>query len=84
MLKPDGQVLLIEFHPASSPTIMGKLTHLSIAFIEFLAGWEHYSNSRQFLSQGGIPNLTDGKELVVRKTKVVGNGNLGVYLLGLY
>jgi ubiquinone/menaquinone biosynthesis C-methylase UbiE len=83
VLKPDGQILLIDFHPYSTHTIIGTLTYLSIAIIEFFAGWEHFSNSRQFLSHGGIPKLTYGQELVLRKSKVVGNGNLGIYLLGL-
>lgn len=83
VLKPEGQILLIDFHPDSNRTLMGKLTYLVIAFVELFAGWEHYSNSRQFLSQGGIPKLTESQALGLRKMKVVGNGNIGLYLLAL-
>jgi ubiquinone/menaquinone biosynthesis C-methylase UbiE len=81
VLKPDGQILLIDFHPLKAKSIKGKLTHFFISTIEFFAGWEHFSNSRDFLSQGGIPKLAIGRGLKIRKTFVVGNGNLGVYLL---
>lgn len=83
VLKPEGQILLIDFHPDSNRTLMGKLTYLVITFVELFAGWEHYSNSRQFLSQGGIPKLTESQALGLRKMKVVGNGNIGLYLLAL-
>ena len=81
VIKPGGQILLIDFHPVSNHTIMGKLTYLAIAIIEFFAGWEHFSHSRQFLSEGGIPNIADSQKLILRKREMVVNGNLGVYLL---
>jgi ubiquinone/menaquinone biosynthesis C-methylase UbiE len=81
VLKPDGQILLIDFHPLEAKSIKGKLTLFFISTIEFFAGWEHFSNSRDFLSQGGIPKLALGGGLKIRKTFVVGNGNLGIYLL---
>ena len=59
----------------------GKLTHAFISTIEFFAGWDHFSNSRDFLAHGGIPPLAADCGLQNRKTFVVGNGNLGVYLL---
>jgi ubiquinone/menaquinone biosynthesis C-methylase UbiE len=83
VLKPDGQILLIDFHPLETRSIKGKLTHFLISSIEFFAGWEHFSNSRDFLSQGGIPTLAIGQGLKICKIFVVGNGNLGVYLLRL-
>jgi ubiquinone/menaquinone biosynthesis C-methylase UbiE len=81
VLKPEGQILLIDFRLMEARSIKGKLTHFFISTIEFFAGWEHFSNSRNFLSQGGIPKLALGQGLKIRKTFVVGNGNLGVYLL---
>ena len=82
VLKPGGQILLVDFHPDSSRMMIGKLTYLAIAIIEFFAGWEHFSHSRQFLTQGGIPGIADSQNLILRKTRVVANGNLGIYLLG--
>ena len=83
VLQPDGYILLIDFHPLEARSIKGKLTFFFISTIEFFAGWEHFSNSRDFLSRGGIPKLAKDQGLKIRKTFVVGNGNLGVYLLRL-
>jgi hypothetical protein len=83
LLKPDGQILLVDFHPEAGRSIKGRLTYYFISTIEFFAGWEHFRNSRDFLSRGGIPKLVKGQGLKIRKTFVVGNGNLGVYLLRL-
>ena len=83
VLQPEGQILLIDFHFQNKRSIKGKLTHAFISMIEFFAGWEHFSNSRDFLAQGGIPPLAADHGLQNRKTFVVGNGNLGVYLLRL-
>jgi ubiquinone/menaquinone biosynthesis C-methylase UbiE len=80
VLKPEGQILMIDFHPAASRSIIGNLTYFAISIVEFFAGWEHFRNSRYFLSQGGIPNLTDSRGLALRKTVVLVNGNLGIYL----
>lgn len=83
VLKLDGQILLVDFHPKATGSIKGQLTYYFISTIEFFAGWEHFSNSRDFLSRGGVPKLAVGQGLKIRKTFVVGNGNLGVYLLRL-
>jgi ubiquinone/menaquinone biosynthesis C-methylase UbiE len=83
VLQPDGRILLVDFHPEVARSIQGRLTYIFISLIEFFAGWEHFSNSRDFLSQGGIPHLAMGQGLKMRKIFVVGNGNLGVYLMRL-
>jgi len=81
VLKPDGQILLVDFHVQAKRSFLGKLTYAFISVIEFFAGWEHFSNSRDFLANGGIPTLVSGLELEIQKSIIVGNGNLGVYLL---
>lgn len=83
LLKPDGQILLVDFHPEAARPIKGRLTYYFISTIEFFAGWEHFRNSRDFLSRGGIPKLAMDQRLKIHKTFVVGNGNLGVYLMRL-
>ena len=79
----DGRILLVDFHPGPVNSMKGKLTEIFISSVEFLAGWEHYSNSRDFLSRGGIPNLVSNHHLKVRKKFIVGDGNLGIFLLYL-
>ncbi|UCD43100.1 MAG: class I SAM-dependent methyltransferase [Chloroflexota bacterium] len=83
VLKPGGQLLLIDFHRTEDRSIKGNLTYFAISILEFFAGREHYNNSRQFLSQGGIPTLTDKWGLSLQKTIVLSNGNIGIYLLNL-
>ena len=83
VLKSDGKIMLIDFHSQNHNSLWGKLTHVFISAIEFFAGWEHFSNSRDFLANGGIPDLVAGTGLKIQKSIVVGNGNLGIYLLHL-
>lgn len=81
VLAPSGQILLIDFHSPDNRSLPGYLMHIFNSAIEFLAGWEHYSNSRNFLASGGIPSLAAEFGLKNRKSIVVGNGNMGIYLL---
>jgi ubiquinone/menaquinone biosynthesis C-methylase UbiE len=83
VLQPEGQILLIDFHVQDKRSFTGKLIFIFISMIEFFAGWEHFNNSRDFLSHGGIPPLAAAQGLRNRKSIVVGKGNLGVYLLRL-
>jgi ubiquinone/menaquinone biosynthesis C-methylase UbiE len=83
VLQPEGKILLIDFHVQDKRSFTGKLIFIFISMIEFFAGWEHFNNSRDFLSHGGIPPLAAAQGLRNRKSIVVGNGNLGVYLLRL-
>lgn len=83
VIKPGGQILIIDFHNQDGNAFLGKLTYAFIRCIEFFAGWEHFSNSRDFLSRGGLPRLAQDLGLIIRKSVLAGNGNLGVYLLSL-
>lgn len=83
LLKPGGQILLIDFHPVGNKSLNGKLTYLAISVLEFFAGKEHFRNSRDFLSKGGVPRIAAEQGFSLRKSEVLGNGNLGVYLLSL-
>ena len=81
VLRPGGQILLVDFHVQERRSISGKFAHAFISVIEFFAGREHFSNSRDFLAKGGIPPIADDLGLRIRKSFIVGYGNLGVYLL---
>jgi ubiquinone/menaquinone biosynthesis C-methylase UbiE len=83
VVHPDGRILLVDFHPGPLNSIKGKLTKFLISSVEFMAGWEHYSNSRDFLSRGGIPYLASNHHLKVRKKIIVRDGNFGIFLLNL-
>jgi ubiquinone/menaquinone biosynthesis C-methylase UbiE len=83
VIKPGGQIMIIDFHNQDGRSFLGKLTYAFIRGIEFFAGWEHFSNSRDFLSRGVLPRLAQDLGLMIRKTFLAGNGNLGIYLLRL-
>ena len=83
VLQPEGRILLIDFHPGMKDSLRGKVTEFLISTVEFFAGWEHFSNSRDFLARGGIPRLAASHRLNIRKTIVVRDGNIGLYLLRL-
>lgn len=82
VLQPGGQLILIDFHPQDSRPLKGKLTYGLISAIEFLAGWDHYNNSRDFLTRGGVSSLAGVVGLKICRSAVKGNGNLGIYLIG--
>jgi demethylmenaquinone methyltransferase/2-methoxy-6-polyprenyl-1,4-benzoquinol methylase len=84
VMRADGNLLLIDLHPVGDGSIKRKLTKFSISTVELLAGREHFSNSRIFLSRGGIPGLAEEYNLQMRKKFLVADGNLGIYLLSLH
>lgn len=81
VVRTDGRILIVDFHSGPVKSIKGMLTKFVISTVEFLAGWEHYSNSRDFLYQGGIPLLASSHRLELIKEIVVWDGNLGIYIL---
>lgn len=83
VLKPEGHILLIDFHSRANNTLLGRLTRFVISSIELAAGWEHFSNSRDFLLRGGVPELAAIHRLKIPKMLTVASGNIGIYLLKL-
>jgi ubiquinone/menaquinone biosynthesis C-methylase UbiE len=83
VVRRDGRILFIDFHPGPVKSIRGKLTQFIISSVEFIAGREHFSNSRDFLSRGGVPSLASNHGLKVEKELFIWDGNLGIYLLNL-
>ena len=81
MLAPEGSVLVVDYvpgllhHPRGWPT-----RGLSLA-AERLAGRTHFRGYLSFMRAGGIPALVEGGPLAVARERVVGGGNLGVYVL---
>lgn len=83
VLKRNGRILLIDFHPGPIRFPKGWLTKGIILFFEVSAGREHFKNYRNFLANGGLPGLISENWFVEEKKKVVSGGNLGLFLLGL-
>jgi ubiquinone/menaquinone biosynthesis C-methylase UbiE len=83
VVRKDGRILLVDFHPEPARSIGGRLTEFVVSSVEFLAGWEHYSNSRDFLSRGGVSALVSNHHLMIQKEFILWRGNLGIYSLKL-
>lgn len=81
VIKKDGRILLVDYHPSPIRFPKGWFLKIVITFIEFLAGKEHFRNYRHFLLCRGLPPLIIEHQLSVEKKKIVGGGNIGLFLL---
>ena len=81
ILKNDGRILLIDFHPDSLKKLKGVYSKIIITISELLAGREHYKNYRHFMKNGGLPSLIKSTSFEVENQKIVSGGNFGIFLL---
>lgn len=81
VLKEDGHILLIDFHPGPYHFLKGWLTKLVIFLSEIAAGRRHFRNYRHFMSIRGLSTLIATHKLLVEQEKVVGGGGLALCLL---
>ena len=80
-LKPDGRLMLIDYHPGSLRFPKGWLFKAIILVAEMIAGGEHYANFRQFMGNDGLPTLIAAHHLEIEKQKIVSGGNMALFLL---
>lgn len=83
VLKREGRILIIDFHPGSIQFPKGWMYKAVIYFFELMAGLEHFRNFRKFMTINGIPGLIEIRKLTMENVKIVGGGNLGIYVLRL-
>jgi ubiquinone/menaquinone biosynthesis C-methylase UbiE len=81
VMKESGRILIIDFHPGPLKPIKGWIYRFIINVAEFIAGWEHFKNSRQYLAAGGIPALIDDCKLKIEDYKIVTGGNFGIFII---
>jgi len=79
--KQEGRVLIIDFHPGPIRFPMGWIYKALILFIERVAGREHFSNYRDFLSRKGIPGLIEPQKLIVDRQRTVRAENIAFFLV---
>ncbi|MFO7883284.1 MAG: class I SAM-dependent methyltransferase [Desulfobacteraceae bacterium] len=79
VMKPDGRLLLVDFHPGPICFPKGWLYKIIILFFERIAGQEHYRNYRNFLMNKGLPPLLRINNLSVEKEEIVFGGNLALF-----
>lgn len=81
ILKHDGHLLIIDFHPGPIQPFKGWLTKLVILLSEIAAGRQHFRNYRHFMDIKGLPVLIEQHSLHIEKHKVVAGGALALFLL---
>jgi ubiquinone/menaquinone biosynthesis C-methylase UbiE len=82
-VKPDGSIILIDFHPGKLRFPRGWMYKIIITISEIAAGREHFANYRQFMASNGLPSIIDAHQLAIEKKKVVSGGNMALFLLSV-
>lgn len=80
VLKDDGHILLIDFHPGPYQPLQGWISKVTIFFAELAAGRQHFKNYRQFIATKGLSTLVKLNDLEVKKQKILAGGTLAIYL----
>lgn len=81
VLKPDGRILLIDFHPGPYQPLDGWVSKTIILFSELAAGREHFRNYRQFMRTKGLSTLLKEHDLQVEKQSILAGGTFAVCLV---
>jgi ubiquinone/menaquinone biosynthesis C-methylase UbiE len=81
VVRNDGRILLIDYHPGPIRFPSGWLSKMVITFFEVSAGGDHLRNYRDFLSRQGLPTLINNHQLVIETRRILGGGSLGLFLL---
>jgi len=81
VLKDDGRILLIDFHPGPYQPLQGWISKLIISFSELAAGREHFKNYRQFMATKGLSTLATIHDLGVEKQNILAGGTFAIYLV---
>jgi len=81
VIRHDGHILFIDFHPGSPHSFDGWRSKLVILLSEVAAGRRHFRNYRHFVSIGGLRHLIEESRLSIEKEKIVGDDTMALYLL---
>lgn len=81
VVKPDGRIMLIDYHFGPYPFPMGWVWKVFVTFAEISMGREHYTNYRDFLGRRGLEALIAKQSLAIDKQFVTESGVAAIYLL---
>lgn len=81
VVKRDGRLLIIDYHPGQARFPDGWLFRAIITLMENMAGREHSRNYRSFVTNGGLALLLAQSDLRIVKKRIVGGGTMSLYLL---
>ncbi len=76
MKRLGKQIILADWIYPQPSTIKLVGTH----FIEFMAGWEHYSGFRSFMKNQGTPALIEAAGLEIVETQITTKGTIQLWL----
>lgn len=81
VLKDDGHILLIDFHPGPYQPIQGCISKVIIFFSELAAGREHFKNYRKFIKGKGLSAVSALNDLQIEKQNIVAGGTFAIFLV---
>lgn len=81
VLKEDGRLLLIDFHPGPYQPLKGWISKTIIFFSELAAGRVHFKNYRQFIATKGLPTLISQHQMKKEKQSILAGGTFEVCLV---
>lgn len=81
VLKADGRLLLVDFHPGPYEPLQGWVSKTIILFSELAAGRDHFKNYRQFMATGGLVTLLSQHQLETEKQSILAGGTFAVCLV---
>jgi len=81
LLKKDGRLMMIDYHPGPLKGVKGRYVKMLILLVELAAGWKHFCNHLNFLSNNGLAEIIARQDLSIEKAKIAGGGNLVVALV---
>lgn len=81
VLKDDGRILLIDFHPGPYQPMQGWISKVIIFFSEWAAGREHFRNYRRFMGTKGLSALISQHDLKIEKQSILAGGTFVVCLV---
>jgi len=83
VVKSNGRILLVDFHPGPIEFPKGWISKFVISFFELTAGFTHFINYRSFLKAEGLQTLIRSQNLIIEKEKIVSGGNIALYVTKL-
>jgi ubiquinone/menaquinone biosynthesis C-methylase UbiE len=81
VVKPGGNVMLIDYYTGPYPFLQGWLWKIMITLSEISAGRRHFRNYRGFLKRGGLQSICDALGTTIKRKYVTDSGVAAIYLL---
>jgi len=81
VMKSDGQLLVMDYHPGPYPFPRGWAFKGIITFMELLGGRSHFRHYRDYLRAGALDGLLGGSGLRVVSRHVTPSGTAAVHVL---